>query len=391
MPNPLYLFIQPLLSKNDLWSGYLAETAEPLPVPAALLDPLFGAAEWGKFDSRHLWFVPTPIDLSDKEIGRSDSVVHVFRPLPAEHPAAASWHETEEALRQSGAPIALWAAPGNKLPATGTWTHLLISMSHARSLAPYALLGLASRTQIVALDLHSHADLTWAQTNACSLSTAEFLTSRNQQIKKPDVSRLKLIELLGLISRDADTAEIEEIFREQPKLAYSLLRLVNSASVAPRSPVTSFSQAINLLGRRQLQRWLQLLVYADQNDGKNPNPLLQRAAVRGRLIELLYTPPPDPADDIAFMVGTFSLLDALLNLPLGEIVEQLPLPEPVRQALIGHEGPFGKLLQAIIAADTRQLPMASHLLNKLGISPERFTQAQVSALHWAAQIQNATS
>lgn len=90
------------------------------------------------------------------------------------------------------------------------------------------------------------------------------------------MSRIKLLEMLALVADDADTGKLEAIFRQEPKLSYSLLRLVNSAAIAPRNPITSFAQAINLLGRRQLQRWLQLLVYADPNNSQLPNPLLQK-------------------------------------------------------------------------------------------------------------------
>ncbi len=397
MPNTSYLFIHPLLGKDDRWSGYLAETPEDAPVTDAMIGLVMNDPHWGHFDKRHPWFLPATPGISTNNEPQTEGVVVTFRPIPPEHWHAVQLHETEQALRQAGQPIALRAAPGGKLPATGVWTHLLISMSHARTLPPYALLGLASRTQITALDVHSQLDQTWSHANACQLTSAEFLTARSLQARKADVIRLKLLELLALITRDADTEEIEEVFREQPKLAYSLLRLVNSAASAPRSPVTSFSQAINLLGRRQLQRWLQLLVYADQNDGKHPNPLLQKAASRGRMLELLAQTQAFEKedkvhfDDMAFMIGTFSMLDALLNLPLNEIVDQLPLPDPVRQSLVGHEGPLGKLLQAIISADARELAMASRQLDRLGISPEKFTAAQLSALHWADHIRSATS
>lgn len=392
MSGSAYLFVHPLLDNTDLWSGYLVETADDPATAGSMLEALRQHPEWEGFDKRSPWFVPAVPEAGQPDRNNGDNLIHVFRQLTPEQPNAVDLHEVEQALRLSRQKVALLASPGSKLPAAGTWDYVLVSMSHARSLPPYTLLGLASRTTVIALDLHSHVDLTWAQNNSCHLSTTEFLTARNQQAKKADVSRLKLLELLALIARDADTPEIEEVFRKQPKLAYSLLRLVNSAANAPRSPVTCFSQAINLLGRRQLQRWLQLLVYADQNDGRNQNPLLQKAATRGRLMELLAQTLGLSAngaqhiDDVAFMVGTFSLLDALLNLPMPEIIEQLPLPEQVRLALVEHEGPLGKLLHALASTDARELPMARLQLERLGVSAEDFLANQITALHWAAHI-----
>jgi EAL and modified HD-GYP domain-containing signal transduction protein len=222
------------------------------------------------------------------------------------------------------------------------------------------------------------------------MSSSEFLLNRHPPGKKADLSRLKLLELLALIVNDADTAQIEDIFKQQPKLAYSLMRLVNSAANAPRAPITCFSQAINLLGRRQLQRWLQLLVFADQNTGQHANPLLQKAATRGRLIELLADNPEDDASkqllDTAFMVGTFSLLDVLLNMPLKEILQHLPLPAAAHAALADHSGLLGQILKAVSASESRDLSGARQQLQHLAITPEKHLTAQLSAFSWATKI-----
>jgi len=250
---------------------------------------------------------------------------------------------------------------------------------------------MASRTIVVAIDVHSHADRHWLLDNACSLSSGEFLLTRSTPGAKADTTRTKLLELLALIADDADTAALDAIFRQESKLSYSLLRLVNSAAIAPRNPITSFGQAINLLGRRQLQRWVQLLVYADPNNGSHPNPLLQKAAARGRLLELLaarLNPPPasEGLDDAAFMIGTFSLLDVLLNMSMPEILQQLPLSDLVRSALAEYAGPLGQLLKAVNAAESRDLPAAAKRLAELGITSQDYLGSQLEALNWAAKI-----
>ena len=290
--------------------------------------------------------------------------------------------------------MALAADPAIKLPASGTWDYLVLGTSHARSLPPYTLLGMASRTVVIVTSLHTQNDRDWALANACTLSTGEFLLARSTT-QKADMTRLKLLKLLTLIEGDASTGDLEAIFREETKLSYSLLRLVNSAAMSPRSPITSFGQAINLLGRRQLQRWLQLLVYSDPNNGQHPTPLLQKAAARGRLIELLVPslgidPALENPGDMAFMIGTFSLLDTLLNMSMGDILHQLPLPEIAQAALGSHAGKFGALLAAIEAADKRDLNAAASQLTHLGIAAESYLDAQLAAISWAAKIRAAS-
>lgn len=269
---------------------------------------------------------------------------------------------------------------------------MILSINQARTQPPFTLHSIASRTQIVATGTHSRGDHQWAFNNACSLSTCEYLLARQLSDKKADTTRQKMLRLLSLITQDADTRELELIFRQETKLAYSLLRLVNSAAMAPRTPITSFMQAINLLGRRQLERWLQLLIYADPDNGHLPNPLLYKAAVRGRMMELLITQlraggEPEINGDAAFMTGCFSLLDALLNLSMSDILMQLPLPKQINDILLHYSGQGGQLLLALRAADMRNLQEAERHLRDLSIDPAFFVQAQMQTLHWAAGIQ----
>jgi len=389
MPSSEYAFIHPLLGADDSWSGYLVES-RPGAGSSEMLRSLCADPQLDEFDHRQKWLLPTCIDLSDA-CRRNERSVIVFPAHPAGHPDTEPLAQLEATLRKASCKLALAAAPGSRLPATGTWDYLLLGASHARSLPPFTLLGLASRTIVVAVDVHSHTDREWLLNNACTLSSCEFLLTRANPGAKADTTRVKLLELLALIADDADTPALEAIFRQESKLSYSLLRLVNSAALAPRSPITSFAQAINLLGRRQLQRWLQLLVYADPNNGTHPNPLLQKAAARGRLLELLApqlitTPETEALDDAAFMVGTFSLLNVLLNMSMQEILQQLPLAELVRGALAEHAGTLGKLLQAIEATEERDLAKAAQLLDGLGINGGKHLASQLEAFKWAAKI-----
>ena len=376
-----YAFIHPLLGHNDICAGYLLEHA-PHTTPALAAGYLFEHPLFGEFDQRHPWFVPaTPLEQRHPE-----RIIATFQTNPAE-----SAGELEAELRQAKRKLALLPSPANKLPASGTWDHLLVSVSQARTQPPFTLHGLSARTLIVAIGVQNHSDRDWALANACTLSTGEYLMTRSAAGKKADTTRQKMLKLLALIAQDADTDELDEIFRHETKLSYSLLRLVNSAAIAPRTPITSFAQAINLLGRRQLERWLQLLIYADPENGHHPNPLLYKAAVRGRLMELLaprLQPQPELPNlaDSAFMIGCFSLLDVLLNIPMPEILQQLPLAASMNDALARHAGPAGKLLLALEAMDRRNLANAEQLLGELALAPAHVLDAQLQALSWAGRI-----
>ena len=388
MALPDFLFIHPLLGADDAWSGYCVER------PGAdsghsTLAQLTASPRLDDFDHRHPWFIPASVPPAPP--GRlADRAVFVFPARPAAT-AAEALAAFEATLRQAQRKVGLVTAADSGLPATGSWHYVLLAAAHARSLPPFTLIGLASRTTVIATQVHSHADRQWFLDNACTLSTGEFLLARAGAPGKADTTRIKLLELLGLIAQDADTAALEAIFRQESKLSYSLLRLVNSAAMSPPRPITSFAQAINLLGRRQLQRWLQLLVYADPNNGHQPNPLLQKAAARGHLLETLAPllprrPTAENLEDAAFMVGSFSLLNVLLNMSMTEIMHQLPLAAEVTLALTEHAGPLGELLSAVDAAEARDLSAAAAALTKLGIEAGPHLDAQLAACSWAAKI-----
>lgn len=392
MPLADHLFIRPLLGSDSTWAAYRAESAAESECDAAVVR-LCTAQHLEHFDHRLPWFIPARPGVQGK-CRLNERAVFVFPCVPAEEQSA-DLKQFELNLRQNHSRTAFAASPTTKLPATGAWDYLLISASHARTLPPFTLLGLSSRTILVATEVVSHADRQWVLDNACSLTSSEFLLSRAAATIKASTTRVKLLELLSLITQDADTGALEEIFRQEAKLSYSLLRLVNSAALAPRSPITSFSQAINLLGRRQLQRWLQLLVFADPNNGHHPNPLLQKAAARGRMLELL-TPTLNPlptiesVGDAAFMVGTFSLLDVLLNMSMSEILHQLPLAQPIQEALASRSGTLGILLHALELAESGDLRAAAEQIDTLGIPASSHLDAQLEALSWAARIHPTT-
>jgi EAL and modified HD-GYP domain-containing signal transduction protein len=196
-------------------------------------------------------------------------------------------------------------------------------------------------------------------------------------------SRKRLLNLLVLLAADAETRDVEALLKQDPALSYQLLKLVNSAAFAPSTPIAGFAQAIGLLGRRQLQRWLQLLLYARQREDGLPNPLLPVAALRAAQMESLCKQRGGDreAQDLAFMVGVFSLLDVLLEIPMTDIVAELKLSHDAAAALTQRSGTLGPLLALVETASPS--PAA---LREAGIAPARWWQSQLHAYHWAIQV-----
>lgn len=196
-----------------------------------------------------------------------------------------------------------------------------------------------------------------------------------------------LLKLLGQLTSDADTRQIENTLKKDPQLSVQLLRLVNSVAFAPTARIGSLAQAINLLGRRQLQRWLQLLMFANKKSAGQSNPLLAQAALRAALIENLFkvAPVEGVSQDEAFMVGMFSLLDKLFGQPLETILAPLLLTDQVSSAVLHHGGRLGGLLLLAEAAETGADPAATALAT-LNIDTADWAKAQIAALQWALKV-----
>ncbi|WP_263771171.1 EAL and HDOD domain-containing protein [Propionivibrio soli] len=179
--------------------------------------------------------------------------------------------------------------------------------------------------------------------------------------KRLQSSEIALLRLLALLSQDADTSEIEVAFKQEPVLTLHLLRLTNSAGSGMTTKITSLRHAITLLGRRQLLRWLQLLLYSGVSGSKQTvNPLLQLAATRGRLMELLVDRTVEGKQsgrdiiDQAYMSGILSLMPTLLGCGIDEVLAQLPVAPPVHGALSARQGVLGDLLSLVEALENGQ-------------------------------------
>ena len=173
--------------------------------------------------------------------------------------------------------------------------------------------------------------------------------------KKLNPSQLVLVRLLGLVFEDADTTAIEAAFKTEPGLTVNMLRLTNSVACGLSINITSLRHAITILGRRQLQRWLQLLIFTTPKGGtQGVNPLLQLAATRGRVMELLaerVVPRNREFADHSFMVGIMSLMPTLLGIQMADILGQLPVALRVKQALMDYAGQHGLMLRLVEATE----------------------------------------
>lgn len=210
--------------------------------------------------------------------------------------------------------------------------------------------------------------------------------------KKLAPSQLAIMQLMALIMADAETVEIERNIKKDASLVLTLLRLANTPGVGVTQRIDSLGQALTVLGRRQLQRWLQIILYAEHNKGSHfTSPLLQLATTRGKLLELItekLRPDNRSMADTAFTVGIMSLMDTLFGQSMEEILDQVSVVDEVTDALLYRKGFYGDLLK--LAEYIEQIEKTGALLiptlQKLQLSIEDLYALQLTAFEWSNNV-----
>lgn len=214
--------------------------------------------------------------------------------------------------------------------------------------------------------------------------------------KKLSPSQLAVMQLILQLAAEADNAEIERSVKRDASLSLTLLRMVNTPAAGVSQRIDSIGQALLVLGRRHLQRWLQILLYAEPGKaGSSTSPLLMLATTRGRLLELMaqkLTPDDRTKADIAFTVGIMSLMDTLFGLPMEKTLEKISVADEVRQALLSRSGMYGDMLKLVECIEhiNESGSQVVPLLKKLGLSSDEFNALQVAAFEWSESISRST-
>lgn len=205
--------------------------------------------------------------------------------------------------------------------------------------------------------------------------------------QKVDSQRLRVMQLLNQTMSHAEIAELEEGFKHDPVLSYKLLRYINSPATGLLQPVRSIGHGLVVLGYDQLYRWLTLLLFASGQPDHRTLALMKTALIRARLVELLGASHFKGAErDGLFITGIFSLLDALLNMPMARALESLKLPAPVEAALLQREGIYAPYLDLAIACEESEQEVIATYLAAGKVAAEELNTAHVQAIIWAEDI-----
>ena len=187
-------------------------------------------------------------------------------------------------------------------------------------------------------------------------------------------------QLLALIDRDADPAELDKVIRRDAALAYRLLRYINSAAFGLTVEVQSFQHAVMMLGYERLKRWLLLMLVTASKDA-NLQPVMFASFRRGLLMEHLVGADGDPGTrDAVFILGVLSLLDKMFREPMPSLLSKLNVAEGIREALIERTGPYAAYLRVAEAVEREPDGHLVECLDHALVSVEQCNRALIKAV-----------
>ena len=148
--------------------------------------------------------------------------------------------------------------------------------------------------------------------------------------------------------------EVIDLVSRDPGLSFKVLRYVNSAGIGLRSKVESIQRAVVLMGLARIRAWATLFAMAGL--GNRPLEILNVGLLRANLCERLCRLCRSGTPETAYTVGLLSVLDLMLSQPLAGLMDQLPLSDEVKRAIVAHEGGYGKLLEAAVTLERNEWP-----------------------------------
>ena len=223
----------------------------------------------------------------------------------------------------------------------------------------------------------------------------EFVRARDQGFvyfqgyffRKPEIvatrdvpaNRINYLRLLQAVSSpDLNLPALESLVKGEASICYRLLRYLNSAAFGFQSEIHSVRHALSILGEREVRRWVRLVAMVGAGQDKTSDLLLS-ALVRARFGELLSPRVPHGESDL-FLLGLLSLLDAMLEMPMAEVLEKIPIDRDTKSVLLGQPSVLRPVYQLMLAHESGEWQGASGL-----VAGFHLDQEEVAGLYWQAQ------
>jgi c-di-GMP-related signal transduction protein len=198
-------------------------------------------------------------------------------------------------------------------------------------------------------------------------------------------NRVNYLRMLAAVSKDElDLKELEQIIKTEASVLYRLLRYLNSPLFGMRNEIHSIRHALAILGERETRRWIRLVTLVSAGQQKSSDPVLS-ALVRARFCELVATKIPRTQSDL-FLVGMVSMMDAILEIPMDEILEKIALDKETKCVLSGRGGRLQPVYDLMLAQEAGKWQAAKQSADQLRIHESEAGELWWQAMQWGRQV-----
>jgi c-di-GMP-related signal transduction protein len=226
---------------------------------------------------------------------------------------------------------------------------------------------------------------------------AGFLYFQGYFFRRPEIltaheipaNRLNYLRMLTAVSqRELDVREIENLVKSEAALCYRLLRYLNSAAFGFANEIHSVRHALAILGEREVRRWIRLVATLGAGQGKTTDLVLS-ALVRARFCELLSPKIPHGDSDL-FLMGMLSLMDTLLEIPMSQVLDSIPIDQETKAVLQSGASRLRPFYQLMLAQESGEWKTASELTAQLHLSESDVADCYWQAMQWAREVSAGT-
>lgn len=211
-----------------------------------------------------------------------------------------------------------------------------------------------------------------------------------RKLSASQTTKIKLLKELN--ESEAELSRLVEIIQTDLSISYRLLKYINSARFSLRGKIESIQRAVNMLGRQNLRQWLQVVILSDINSTDKGQELLRISVLRGRFLQLLAAVHPAPFHpDSMFVLGFFSVLDAILDQHMDQVLDEISLDPDIKGALIDPHGPNSAWLELLKELDRGRWTDLEQKATQMSITMNLIDSVAIEAAMWTDEVMGSAS
>ena len=203
-------------------------------------------------------------------------------------------------------------------------------------------------------------------------------------------TKIKLLKELN--ETETELSRLVDIIQTDLSISYRLLKYINSARFSLRGKIESIQRAVNMLGRQNLRQWLQVVILSDINSTDKGQELVRMSVLRGRFLQLLAGAAPTPFSmDSMFVMGFFSVLDAILDQQMEQVLDEISLDPDIKTSLVDTQSVHSVWVELLNELDRGRWDELEKKAQQMGIPMAFVHNAASEAALWTDEVMGGAS